>query len=180
MPTIKPRPRIIIRAQGVNDQDHYYDVNRELTVTGYESRYHDHYLRGERLYGVPVPDERTLALADKLRAIPGVKEVHLSSFMLGIERHGAFDWQRIDHEVIKLIKQHFGWRDKTPFGYIYKYVDDLKLLVHELKNKLGQFASLTGAVDIVRQDAPSRQKLKRSSRQCDHGVRENNEVHGRR
>src|SRR5438045_351382 len=108
MPTIQPRPRIIIRAQGMGDSDHIYDVNRELTATGYLSRYHDYYLRGDRPIGVPVPDERTLALGDKLRTIPGIKVVHLSSFMLVIQRHGAFDWQRIDYEVIKLIKQHLG------------------------------------------------------------------------
>jgi hypothetical protein len=150
MRRIIPRPRIVIETQGVGNSNHIYHVNRRLTSTGYEGRDHDYYVTGRSHVGKTHPDEATFALGTRLRAIPGVDEdFAIRSNRVNLKKLTAFDWQRIDYEVVKVIMEHLGWKQTAPLGRLVQCWDAVKVVNHELKDRL---SALLYSVDIVRVD----------------------------
>jgi hypothetical protein len=179
MRRIMPRPRIVIETQGVGSSIHIYHVNRRLTNTGYDGRDQDYYVTGRNYVGMMThPDEATLALGTRVRAIPGVDEdLRIRSNIVILRRLAAFDWQRIDYEAVKLIMEHLGWRQTAPLGRLVHYWDAVRVVSHELKDRLN---GLLYSVDIVHFDfygGGKPQQCKPRRRRRGH-IDENNMVRG--
>jgi hypothetical protein len=175
MRRIKPRPRIVIETQGAGNSCHIYHVNRRLTSTGYNGRDHDRYVTGRTYVDMIHPDEATFALGMRLRAIHGVDEdLRIRSNTVMLSRHAAFDWQRIDYEAVKHIMEHLGWHQTAPLGRLALYWDAVRVVSHELKDRLN---GLLHSVDIVRVDfygdskPQCKTKRRRRGRSSDHAVR---------
>jgi hypothetical protein len=150
MRRIMPRPRIVIETQGAGNLCHIYHVNRRLTHTGYNGGDHDRYVTGRLYVDMIHPDEATFALGTRLRAIPGVEEdLKIRSDKVILNRLTAFDWQRIDYEVVKVIMEHLGWHQTAPLGRLMQYWDAVRVVSHELKDRMN---GLLTSVDIVRID----------------------------
>jgi hypothetical protein len=150
MRRIMPRPRIVIEAQGVGNSCHIYHVNRRLTSTGYSGWDHDRYVTGRTYVDMYHPDEATFVLGTRLRAIPGVDEdLEIRSSAVILKRLTAFDWQRIDYEVVMAIMEHLGWHQTAPLGRLVQCWDAVRVVSYELKDRLN---GLLYSVDIVRVD----------------------------